>query len=38
MSEPVQVSTLVWEGDRAPLAKAFVAAQKATESVKKAAA
>lgn len=37
MSEPVQVSTLVWEGDRAPLAKAFVAAQKATESVKKAA-
>lgn len=29
--------TLAWDGDRAPLAKAFVAAQKATESVKKAA-
>lgn len=28
---------LVWEGERAPLAKALVAAQKATESVKKAA-
>ena len=27
---------LTWEGDRAPLAKAFVAAQKATEAVKKA--
>lgn len=26
-----------WDGDRAPLAKAFVAAQKATEAVKKAA-
>lgn len=31
------ISALVWEGERAPLAKAFVAAQKATESVKKAA-
>jgi hypothetical protein len=29
--------TLVWEGERAPLAKAIVAAQKATESIKKAA-
>jgi hypothetical protein len=28
---------ITWEGDRAPFAKAFVAAQKATESVKKAA-
>jgi hypothetical protein len=28
---------LTWEGERAPFAKAFVAAQKATESVKKAA-
>jgi hypothetical protein len=27
---------LVWDGDRAPFAKAFVAAQKATEAVKKA--
>jgi hypothetical protein len=27
----------VWDGDRAPLAKAFIAAQKATESIKKAA-
>lgn len=33
----IQVSPLVWEGERAPLAKAFVAAQKATESIKKAA-
>jgi hypothetical protein len=31
------ISQPVWEGDRAPLAKAFVTAQKATESVKKAA-
>jgi hypothetical protein len=31
------ISAPVWEGERAPLAKAFVAAQKATESVKKAA-
>jgi phage tail protein X len=29
-------ATLHWEGDRAPFAKAFVAAQKATEAVKKA--
>lgn len=29
--------TLTWEGDRAPFAKAFIAAQKATEAVKKAA-
>lgn len=29
--------TIVWEGDRAPFAKAFVAAQMATEAVKKAA-
>lgn len=36
-ADPVAMSHLVWEGDRAPLAKAFVAAQKATESVKKAA-
>lgn len=33
----MELSTLVWDGDRAPFAKAFVAAQKATESVKKAA-
>lgn len=31
------ISSPVWDGDRAPLAKAFVAAQKATESIKKAA-
>ncbi len=31
------VGELVWEGERAPLAKAFIAAQKATESIKKAA-
>lgn len=37
MSEPISLSALIWEGDRAPLAKAFVAAQKATESIKKAA-
>lgn len=30
------ISAPVWEGDRAPLAKAFVAAQKASEAVKKA--
>jgi len=29
--------TLTWEGERAPFAKAFIAAQKATEAVKKAA-
>lgn len=28
---------LTWEGDRAPFAKAFIAAQKSTEAVKKAA-
>jgi hypothetical protein len=28
--------TIAWDGERAPLAKAFVAAQKATEAVKKA--
>lgn len=33
----VNLSPLVWEGERAPLAKALVAAQKATESIKKAA-
>jgi hypothetical protein len=40
MSEAVtelRQSPLIWEGDRAPLAKALVAAQKATESIKKAA-
>lgn len=31
------LSTLDWDGDKAPLAKAFVAAQKAMEGVKKAA-
>lgn len=31
------ISALSWEGERAPLAKAFLAAQKATESIKKAA-
>ena len=37
MSEAPTLSTLTWDGDRAPLAKAFVAAQMATEAVKKAA-
>lgn len=37
MSEAPILSALIWEGERAPLAKAFVAAQKATESIKKAA-
>lgn len=37
MSEAPTISPLIWDGDRAPLAKALVAAQKATESVKKAA-
>lgn len=37
MSEQLTLTTLEWEGERGPLAKAFVAAQKATESVKKAA-
>lgn len=36
MSE-VTLSAPVWVGDPAPLAKAFIAAQKATESIKKAA-
>lgn len=36
VSEIIQ-SPLTWEGDRAPLAKALVVAQKATESIKKAA-
>jgi hypothetical protein len=30
------MTDLIWEGERAPLAKALVAAQKATEAVKKA--
>lgn len=37
MSEVPTLSPLVWEGERASLAKAFVIAQKATESIKKAA-
>lgn len=37
MSEAPTLAALVWDGERAPLAKALVAAQKATESVKKAA-
>jgi hypothetical protein len=36
MSEAPTLSPLEWEGDRAPFAKAFVAAQRATEAVKKA--
>jgi hypothetical protein len=36
MSEAPILSPLVWDGERAPLAKALVAAQKATEAVKKA--
>jgi len=36
MSEAPTLSPLVWDGERAPLAKALVAAQKATEAVKKA--
>jgi hypothetical protein len=36
MNDKPALSTLVWEGERAPFAKAFVAAQKATEAVKKA--
>ena len=36
MTDTINLSAPVWEGDRAPLAKAFVAAQKATEAVKKA--
>lgn len=37
MSEAPTLSVLIWDGERAPLAKALVAAQKATESIKKAA-
>jgi len=37
MSEQPTITALTWDGERAPLAKAFVAAQKATESIKKAA-
>ena len=37
MSEAPTLSVLTWVGERAPLAKALVAAQKATESIKKAA-
>jgi hypothetical protein len=37
MNDTAIIPALVWEGDRAPLAKAIVAAQKATESIKKAA-
>lgn len=36
-STPVQSYGLIWEGERGPLAKAFVTAQKAMEAVKKAA-
>lgn len=36
MEDRHSISAPVWEGDRAPLAKAFVAAQKASEAVKKA--
>lgn len=37
MSEAPTMSALIWDGEKAPLAKALVAAQKATESIKKAA-
>lgn len=37
MSEAPTLTALTWDGERAPLAKALVAAQKATESIKKAA-
>jgi len=37
ITAPVETYGLIWEGDRAPLAKAFVTAQKAMEAVKKAA-
>ena len=36
MTDAPTISTLVWEGDRAPFAKAFIAAQKASEAIKKA--
>jgi len=35
-STPMNNTPLTWEGARAPFAKAFIAAQKATEAVKKA--
>jgi hypothetical protein len=35
-STPMNNTPLTWEGDRAPFAKAFIAAQMATEAVKKA--
>ena len=35
-STPMNNTPLTWEGERAPFAKAFIAAQKATEAVKKA--
>lgn len=37
MNDTPTLSPLVWDGERAPLAKALVSAQKATESIKKAA-
>lgn len=37
MTETVTLSAPVFDGERAPFAKAFISAQKATESVKKAA-
>lgn len=40
MTEPATITAplcLTWEGERAPFAKAFIAAQRATEAVKKAA-
>lgn len=36
-AQPLGPISVTWEGERAPFAKAFVAAQKATESIKKAA-
>ena len=35
-SIPMTSTPITWEGERAPFAKAFIAAQKATEAVKKA--
>jgi len=37
MTDNPTLSAFAWDGDRAPLAKALVVAQKATESIKKAA-
>lgn len=37
MTEAVTLSNLTWEGERAPLAKALIAAQKASDAIKKAA-